>query len=250
MIFNQKEIIHTAYGYRRAGRSPFVVVAPHAAGDDHRTNMVSKILAKKLDAFLISNRKYIKPQNKTLIVASEFKCDFNSLSWDSKKNRYFWRGFKYLKTFYNDIKDYCDRARQYSKDNKAVALYIHGFENGKTGIDLGAGLKSINNKDRLVYSLSHNKKNTNTGIATMKISQLKRLKKRLEKKLIKDYNLKVSVGKIYSGWSKSSAIQYHKHEGRKDYALQIEISAKLRKNKRDIEYLAHLLSEEIKKVFL
>jgi hypothetical protein len=60
--------------------------------------------------------------------------------------------------------------------------------------------------------------------------------------------LSVSVGEKYSGWSRRSAIQFHKHAGRNDFALQIEINRKLRGFSHLSDFV-DLLADSLSQVF-
>ena len=79
---------------------------------------------------------------------------------------------------------------------------------------------------------------------------LKKFKKILETDIKNKFNLTVTVGKHHTGWSKTSAIQFHKHEGRNDYALQLEISSIFRKNKENMQYIIDLISKSLQEVFI
>lgn len=247
MIFNNNEIIHTNYGFKRYGKNKFVIIAPHAAGDDLKTALVAAKLSKKINAGLIVNNKYFKISNSKAKNNPEYTEDFNRLSWSYKHHKYLWSKKKpAMKDFFLDIDLFCQQASIYSNEKKAIAIYIHGIKNKKTGIDIGVGLKSINGKNKFINS---NKKiNNNGGFITIKINQLKKLHHNLHQKLKKEYNLSASVGKKYIGWSKQSAIQFHKHEGRNDYSLQLEINRKLR-NKKNIDRLIDILHDNLINTF-
>ena len=246
MIFDDG-IIETNYGLKREGKSFFLIIAPHAAGDDLKTALISAQLAKSLNGFLLINNKYFKKNNHRSIDQPDLIADFNKLTWSYRQYKYLWqRKTPALKTFFADIGLYCKQARTYHPEQKAVAIYIHGMKDKKTGIDIGVGLKTIRGNNKFINSAKA--QNKNSGLITIKISQLKKIKSILQKALEKDYQLKVSVGKKHIGWSKQSAIQWHKHEGRDDYALQLEINSSLRKP-INREYLINLITLALTKTF-
>jgi hypothetical protein len=243
------DIEQTNYGYKRAGKSRFVIIAPHAAGDDWKTARAARVLAEKMSASLVVNDKYFKETNGSFAGRpQEFACDFNRLCWSQKLGKYLWkRKPSDMKLFYKDIAAYCHEARIFSAEEKAVAVYVHGMRDKEIGVDLGVGLRAKNDGNKFINQWE--RPENNSGVITIRISQLKKLKAALQKKLKTDYNLTVSVGRKYIGWSSRSAIQFHKHEGRSDFALQIEINRRLRRLK-NIGAIAELLGETLSEVFI
>jgi hypothetical protein len=247
MVNQKRKKTHTIYGYNKEGTSKFVIVAPHGAGDDLKSGIIANRIAKNLNGAVVVNNQYLKPNNSRSNRADKHVRDFNRLCWSKKKKRYLWNPRPELKTFFNDIEAFCKKARKHSRDHKAVIIYIHSLKGKTIGIDLGVGLKSIKDKNKFVFNQKNISKNS--GIVTIKINQVKKLKKILEDRLLADRGLKFSIGRVHSGWSKSSGIQFHKHEGRSDYALQMEISRTLRETKDDRSYIINLISETLTKVF-
>ena len=241
----------TGYGKKSTGQSRFVIIAPHAAGDDLKTGIIARRLAKKLNGFLVINNKFIKPENNQANEKSDWVEDFNKLRWSYKHKRYLWKRKKpEMKEFFKDIDNFCKQAEQFDNENKAIALYIHGIKSEKIGIDIGAGLKKHNDSQNKVFGTKkHREVKDNTGKVTVKIGTLKKIKKQLADKFEKDFGLNISVGNHYSGWSKQSAIQFHKLEGRDDYALQLEISHLFRQDKDKINYIVSLLTETLRENF-
>ncbi len=241
----------TTYGKKNEGFSRFIIIAPHGAGDDLKTGVITHRLAKKLNGFLIINNKFIKPENRHAIEKPEQTEDFNKLRWSYTRNKYLWgRKRPEMKEFFTDIDNFCNQARKFSPDDKAVAIYIHGIKSENIGIDIGAGLKKHNDSINKVFGTKkHKEVRDNTGKVTVQISTLKKIKKQLAEKFKKDFGLDISVGNHYSGWSKQSAIQFHKLEGRDDYALQFEISHLFRQDNDRINYIVELLSETLKNNF-
>jgi hypothetical protein len=237
----------TGYGYKIKRPSPFVIVAPHAGGDDFKTATIARQLAESLNASVVVNRKFFKAGNKKAKLRPSFVEDFNQLRWSARKNQYLWNNKKVaMKEFFDDIFKLCDLARKHNSENKAVAVYLHGIKNEEVGIDLGVGIKAKGTGNKFVESLFDEA--NNSGKATIKISKLKKIRKKLGDGLKEKFDLAVMVGRIFIGWSKRSAIQFHKHEGRNDYAIQFEINNFLR-HKDNREYLISLLKETLEETF-
>ncbi len=244
----------TFYGFKQSGKSHFVVVAPHAAGDDLLTKKFASELAEQLQAFLIVNNKYIKPSNSKAENKPRFVEDLYRLSWHKKGKKFIWHQRKYiLKIFFNDIEEYTNLARRYSQEKKALIIYIHGFKNNdNVAVDLGCGTKNINEKSNKIFGLKFFNKSylQSTGEITIRINVAKKIKKELDEVIFKNYQQHVSIGKYFTGWSKSSAIQFHKAENRNDYALQLEINFEFRQNNNKRKFLINNLSKIIKKYFV
>lgn len=241
----------TCYGKKREGNSCFVIIAPHGAGDDLKTGVIASRLAKKINGFLVINNKFIKPENKRSENNPDMVEDFNKLRWSYTRNRYLWRKKKSeMKKFFQDIDNFCQQAQKFGTKQKAVAIHIHGIHSEDIAIDIGAGLKRHNHSLNKVFGTKkHNGVKCNTGKVTLKIGILKKIKKQLTEKVQKDFGLGTSIGDQYSGWSKRSAIQFHKLEGRDDYAIQFEISHLFRQDDDKINYIVNLLAETLKNNF-
>ncbi|OGY41156.1 MAG: hypothetical protein A2Y67_00990 [Candidatus Buchananbacteria bacterium RBG_13_39_9] len=249
MIVISKEYKRTKYGFKKKGQSPFVIIAPHAAGDDLKTGLIARRLAKKLNAFLVINNKFFKSTNSKAKTKPEFVQDFNKLGWGYKNRKYFWWNKKRpMRAFYSRIAKYCDLAKSYSREKKAVAIYLHGTKENEIGIDIGVGIKTKKFNDKFIKSSESNY--FCSGVPTIEIDQAKELKKLLQSELLKKYGLKVGIGCHFPAWSKRIAVQFHKNCGRDDYAIQLEINKTLRQNKKDRLYLAYLLSEVLKQIFI
>ncbi|MFH1286739.1 MAG: hypothetical protein ABII02_03225 [Candidatus Magasanikbacteria bacterium] len=235
----------TMYGRKIVGKSPFVIIAPHAAGDDLGTGIIAYRLAKKLDAFLVQNNIFKKPSSSRAAKQLEKVEDFNMLSWSYTKKKYLWgRKHKAMKEFFKDIDVFCTEARSMREDSKCVAIHIHGMTSTTIGIDIGVGAKMGMYTNMIYGARTYNLFHKNNGKITIKISLVKKLRKALEKIVKKVYNLEVTIGQHYSGWSKTSAIQFHKHEGRVDYAIQLELNQKLRQKKnidKTVRYIHNAL---------
>lgn len=239
---------NTNYGYKKNGSSKFVIVAPHAAGDDLKSGFIAQKLAQKLNAYLVVNKFYKKPNNSHAIENPHLVEDFNELTWSEKKEKYLWgRKNPAMKEFFKDIEKVSHQAKQNSPENKAIIIYIHSFTSDHIGIDIGAGAKHHNFSNKIFGSLYHREKGDNQGKITLPINLIKKIKKELEKKVKIKYNLATTVGYQYSGWSRQSAVQFHCHEDRDDYSIQFEISQHLRRSEPDLDYTIQILEETIKK---
>jgi hypothetical protein len=242
-----KEI--TDYGYKVAGRSNFVIVAPHAGGDDLNTNGLARLLARRLHASLVVNRKYFKSTNKKAGGNPAQVEDFNRLSWNNKKQRYSWKNkAPAMEQFFVDIGKYCDAARKVSKEGKAVVLYMHSLKPSHVAMDIGVGLREkggafcFHGSARSGYSC--------TGGVTIPITKLKQLKNQLAPVFEDVYNMELAIGRKYPSWSRRVAVQWHKAEGRDDYAIQFEINNNLKNNIQKVRSLSGLLAKTLQQIFL
>lgn len=238
--------IETVYGYKKLGTSHFVIVAPHGAGDDLGSPIIASRLAFKLKASLVVNTKFKKPANKKA-VNPNFVEDFNKLFWSNKIKGYKWLDRKpAMKQFYTDISDYCTQATKKTND-KPTVVYIHSFRSNTIGIDIGIGAKKDKKTAKLEGTKKHPEKKLNQGEVSLKISTAKKIRLDLEKNLNTCYNLQSTIGHGYAGWSRQSAIQYHRHPPQDEYAIQFEINQVLRSDLKNIKYTVNLLSEILKK---
>lgn len=239
-------MIKTNYGKKKTRLGRFVIIAPHGAGDDLKSGVVAVRLAKVLNSSYVINNKYQKPENKTN-KNSDLIEDFNRLKWSAVKKKFLWMKKKpAMKEFYLDIANTCDKIKN-SRGVKAVVIYVHGMQHKKIGVDIGVGLRPQGS--RLFGSGYHEETGCNTGNVTIKISQAKKIFKIVRESLQKDFNLEVSTGATFSGWSKWSGIQFHKHGDRNDYAIQVEINKFLRSDDEKINYVVDLFSRALKDVF-
>ena len=148
-----------------------------------------------------------------------------------------------------DIKEFCNQAREYGPEDKAVAIHIHGMDSADIAIDIGAGAKRTFGNGSILGTKVLNSRN-NQGDITLKISQIKKMRQLLSSFIKDKYDMSVTIGKRHTGWSKQSAIQFHKHEGRDDYAVQFEISHRFRLNKEKRNYIIDCLTSTLKEIFL
>jgi len=237
----------TIYGKKKIRNGRFLIVAPHGAGDDLKSGVISIKLANLLGGSFVINNKYKKPSNHQ-IKDDRLVEDFNRLKWSFVKQNFLWnKKVLAMKAFYSDVAEICDKIKM-STGKKAVVVYIHSMQNKKVGIDVGTGLRPQGS--RLFGSGFHDKTGNNTGEVTIKISHAKKIIKELDEELKIVFGLSAAAGDGFSGWSKWSGIQFHKHEGRNDYALQFEINEFLRSDKEKIKQTAELLAKILKNVFL
>jgi len=220
----------TDYSYKVEGSSKFVIVAPHAAGDDKNTGKIAELIAQRLNAFLMINTRFRK---RTKVKKNEE--DFNKLSWN--ENQYNWTDKKKeMKDFFDDIISFSKSARVKSKNNKAVIIYIHGLRNTEDiGIDIGAGMKEDGITGKLRGATGSNRHPDackNTGEKRVKKETIIKLRKKLNQ-MLENRNLRVTVGTKKAAWSRQNAVQFHANTP--DDSMQFEIVYALRKNDRNIE---------------
>ena len=240
----------TNYGQKKKGSSEFVVVAPHAAGDDIRTKEIAEEISRHLNASFVVNDKYIKPTNSRASSNPDTVEDFNKLSWSNSNQRYLWqRKHPHMKEFYDHIKEFAEGARQYG-DGRAIVVYIHGIADNpeQIGIDIGFGARYHNGRLKGTQGRrdKHPDSGRNTGIVRAKRAHMEQLKDTLEEKLSGDHELQAGIGEHYAAWSRQDGIQYH--AGSNDHSFQLEISSLLRKQ-TNVKYTAKLIADALKEVY-
>lgn len=241
-------MISTNYGRKKEGYSPFVIVSPHGAGDDKKSGVIANRLATKLNGFLVVNTKYIKATNSRAKYIPDRIEDFNQLCWGHSYNKYLWRKkHPDMKQFFRDIGQYCNTAQNYNVHKKAIAIYIHGMKKNGSAMDIGIGVKLLWN--RPVTACVWRMFDRNSGVMTLELHHACKLRDELKKYTAKYHPLPVTIGKHFSGWSRKSAIQFHKHGGRDDYAVQIEIDPRMRNNHAAINQTVDALSSALKQTF-
>lgn len=236
----------TNYGFKKKGRSRFVIIAPHAAGDDLKTKELSQMIAEKLNASLVVNTNFRKRVE-----------DFNKLSW--YKGEYRWiRRLEEMKEFYDDTIDFVEPTRSFT--DKPVVAYIHGMRDGKDkiGIDIGFGVKPHRGKLKGTRGKNkHPEAKGNTGFVRANRRHMKNLQALLEKALRMNYNLRAGIGEAkrydnkgrkiqFAAWSRTNGIQYH--AGRKEYSFQLEITRSLRRS-RNLKNISKIIAEVLKSVY-
>ena len=247
MPFSKVGYTITNYGYKRpAASGRFIVVAPHAGGDDLKSAFIARRLARRLKAACVINDKYFKPTNSRAAHEPELVEDFNRLSRGRKSHHYLWRRKKpAMKEFFDDVRQYCREVRSLTPGKKPVAIYVHGMPDNGVDIDLGVGLHAKKNKGRFVGSRKSDY--YCTGVLTVRFKQLKELRRLLLAKLPADVVL--GIGQRHRAWSRLTAVQFHKHAPRNDFAMQIEFSRRLRFDKIKRKCIIKLLAASLKNVF-
>lgn len=252
----------TNYGIKDKGKSRFIIVAPHAAGDDLRTEELAQSISEKLKAFVIINNKYIKPTNSRAKSIPNLVRDFNKLPL--KKGKYKWgekKGSKHMKEFYDDIMESVKSIhKSYSK--KAIIVFIHGMKDGddEINIDIGFGVKEYKGKllgtKRTKRTDRHPDAGSNTGVVRANRECMENLKKVLSK-----FDLKIGIGKAeridkygkkiqFAAWSKMNGIQYFVKNLIKipTHSFQLEIASKFRK-RNHLEHTSKIISKALKSVY-
>jgi len=204
----------TVYGEKRKGVSEFVILAPHAGGDDLKTSELAIKIANKLNGSYVINKKFTKPTNKRN-KDENYSEDFNSLPI-LKSGKYNWGKKKLaMKQFYLDAQSFC------KKDS--LILIIHGMKDKKDSeIDIGIGFIDSG----FLFNF-FKKKNTSCDL-----SRAFKLKKKLNRRV------RTTIGKYFNAKPKENAVHFFNCE-----TIQLEFSRSLRKN---IENTTKIICEAIK----
>ncbi len=236
----------TPYGFREEGRTHFVIVAPHAAGDDLRTGEVARHLARQLNGSLIVNDQFIKPRNSAAGQRPANVEDFNQLPWTPRG--YDWSRKKAsMRKFYDHIKEMAARARRHGQ-GRAVIIYVHGMQDNPdgVGIDIGAGAKYHRGVIRgAVGSNPHPDAGDNTGVVRANRRDIQKLKGKLDAGL-RPQRLTADVGRYQPAWSRRNGAQFH--AGTPDHAIQLELSSALRSEGNAAETAA-LMAKALKETY-
>lgn len=240
----------TVYGFKKRGNSRFVIIAPHGAkGDDKRSDLMAAKIARKLGGFLIVNSEYVRFNSRRAGKTDKVQ-DFNRLQWSDKYQRYLWRQSRHLpvlREFFKDVSSYCDLAEAYANDGRAVAIYIHTFKNRRIGIDIGMGMKKDARRGGLLEIDYHcGEKWTKPAIETWEAI---RIEKKLSDGLARNFKMEAGIGLSYGAARKYSAVQFHKHGGRDDKAMQLEINRLLIDNSVNMNYCADIISRVLSDIF-
>ncbi|MFB6075734.1 MAG: hypothetical protein ABEK17_01180 [Candidatus Aenigmatarchaeota archaeon] len=230
----------TSYGIKGTGSSQFVIVAPHAAGDDIRTKEMALNISKYLDAFTVINEKYIKDTNSNSEDNPDRVEDFNKLEYSVNKSKYVWENKNsHMKEFYEHIEEFCSNARKLG-NGKSITIFIHGMKDNEMGIGVDIGFGAKYQKNTTVESKKC------IGQPRTNLEDIEKIKETLGKKLLEYYGLKVSISKFYAAQSIENGIQHHiNFPGN---SLQLEISYSLRKP-NNISNTAKLIAESVKEHF-
>ena len=198
-------------GYFYASDRKFIIVAPHAAGDDKYTKELAEEIAHAVNGSLVVNTKFIKPTNNRARHHPELVEDFNRLDWNPHKNDYDFSNKKpAMVEFYADILG----------AHGKLTVFIHGMKTKKDktlGIDIGA------ESNRLT----------------------KRFTTELSNKLA-TYGYRAVLNDKFKAQRKENGIQFLKHKRLK--ALQLEFAPALRKKKMR-KITARIVAEALENVF-
>jgi hypothetical protein len=239
----------TNFGKKEKGNSRFVIVAPHAAGDDLRTAELAEEIGRLINGSVIINEIYVQ-RTSARSYQNPYVEDFNFLPWSDERQAYQWdKRHPDMKEFYENIKEYAEAARQYG-NGRAVIVYIHGMDDdGKNlGIDIGFGAKYYHSKLKgTIGEDRHPDVQDNVGEMRARPEDMEKLKAILSEKLNRDYSINVGIGERYAAWSRNNGVQFHL--GSTDYSFQLEISQFLRNPKR-IKYTAQIIADALKEVFI
>jgi hypothetical protein len=238
----------TNYGTREKGCSKYVIVAPHAAGDDLRTKEVAEEIGRELNASVVINDVYVQ-QTSTRSYQNPYVEDFNNLPWLNMQQIFLWdKRNPDMKEFYEHIQEYAADARKHG-NGRAIIIYIHGMDDDGTnlGVDIGFGAKYNEGKFKSAIGRDrHPDAQDNFGETRARPEDIEKLRALLAEKLKVDYLINVGIGERYAAWSRHNGVQYH--FGTPDYSFQIEISQFLRKPQR-IKYSAQLIADALKAVY-
>lgn len=222
----------TNYGIKKKGVSGFIIVAPHAAGDDLGTEELAQSIAEQLKASLVVNKNYVKPTNSKAGIKPV--RDFNKLSIRNEK--YVWGNdiaSRHMKEFYDDISEFMRNIISKPKYERAIIVFIHGMKDGKNKIDIDIGCGVKYHKGRLEGAKNHPDAGTNTGVFTANREYIENLKEALSK-----LGFRIGIGEAercdkngkkiqFVAWDRRNGIQYFTKT--KSQSFQLEIAAKLRK---------------------
>jgi hypothetical protein len=244
----------TNYGTKRKGSSKFVIVAPHAGGDDIRTKDLAEAIARHLNASIVVNDTYIKETNSRASTNPHLVSDFNKLSWNRTAKRYMWDNrHPHMKEFYEHISELAKHAKSYG-NGRSIIVYIHSLKDypDLVGIDIGFGAKMhqglLKGTRRSGNIPPHPNKGKNTGVLRADREDMLNLQKNLEQR-INELNpqLRVTHGEHYAAWDSRDGIQWHR--GSEDEtSFQLEFSAYLRRPE-NLESVAKMISDSLKEVY-
>jgi len=238
----------TNYGIKQKGSSKFVIIAPHAAGDDLRTKELAEEIARLLNGLVVVNEEYVQ-RTSTRSYQNPYVEDFNHLPWSDEQQEYLWdKKHPDMKAFYEHIKEYAKASRKYG-EGRAIIIYIHGMDDDgiNLGIDIGFGTKCHEGKLKgTLGEDGHPDANDNNGEIRASLKDIEKLRALLAEKLNADYSINVGIGERYTAWSRHNGVQYH--YGTPDYSFQLEVSQFLRKPPR-IKYTANLIADALKEVY-
>jgi len=226
-----------------------VFVASHAAGDDRYTGALARKLAEQTGGSYIVNKNFIKSTNSRADTCPERVADFNRNSWSHAYKKYSWKRDKPEKRiFYEDIAEIYDTAKL-RRGQKAVAIHIHGMKHEELAADLGIGLRTNTQTGELETNTDGH---VYTGRITMPVSFARDLQIGLHSVLSTEERYpvhEIGIGRLYPAFSKRMGVPFHKHNGRSDYAVQVEINRRIKEKKRDRDAFTTTFAKQLHQVF-
>ncbi len=251
----------TSYGIKQKGESRFIIVAPHAAGDDFKTREIAEIIGNQLKASFVVNKNYIKRSNSRAKSKPNMVRDFNKLSF--KNGRYFFgkkKASQDAKNFYNDIMHFIKAIHQ--KKEKPVIVFIHGMRNGKDRINIDIGFGAKKYKGKLLGTKGtkkyprHPEADSNTGLIRANRKLMITLGYYLSKQ-----GWEIGFGEAerfdkkgrklqFAAWSRTNGIQYFAKKLIKipTYSFQLEIDRGLR-NKSKLKNISEIIAKVLKEIY-
>jgi len=218
--------IETNFGYIINGiieprKINFILVAPHAAGDDRQTDPITAALARELNCHALVNNKFKKQGNKH-IEDSNFVEDFNRPSWNAEEKIYEWDEKKReMHEFYRQLSQLIKQIKQINP-LQPVSLFIHGMKENSVEVDLGCGARYHNGN--LIGTTKHPQAGKNTGIITLELEKVILIKHELIA-----LGISATIGQYEAAWRRNNGVQLC--AGLNCRALQIELSGEFRKKK-------------------
>jgi hypothetical protein len=225
------ERIKTDYGWRAAGESKFVIVAPHGAGDDEETHLVAEEIARIMGAVVVVNRNYKRET-----------CNLNDISDVATNEK--------KRDFFADVDQSVEEAREYSANEhdgkeRAIVIYIHGMKNrGDVGVDVGIGAKWNVSRGKYQGARYHPEAGQKKGKVRANIAMTREMRVNMDEKLRTEKGKRAWIGKVFAAWDEDNGIQHH--AGTDDYSMQIEISRDLRD---DPKYIAGVIAESLQEAY-
>lgn len=230
------------YGHMIEKTSPFIIVAPHAAGDDAFTRYVVYGIVEDLQASAVINTTYIKPTNSKAEQYPERVEDFNKLAWWEKKEKHtFATKHKDMKTFYKDIFKLQESVRK-KELGRSIIVHIHGMSSTSSCLDIGMGAWYNLGKGEFEDSSSVKE---NNGHITMPKEITVLLRKKMEEVFKQQCSKDITIGRHFPAWSRKSGIQSHATINPADWALQIEMDKSLRTNAKTAKHSGKLISQAL-----
>lgn len=243
--YAKRQPVVTEYGCIKYGSTPFVILAPHGAGDDYNTDALAEELHKLLDASVFINTEYVKPTNQKGVKPV---ADFNHFRWYYDKKVYIMSGkHPAMRAFYRDA--YRHIRKLHRAEIRPVVIHLHAFKHKDIAVDIGAGFTSENCAPQDLRETNKGEWFENTGVITCKPQDIYAFQRHLSSVLkSKKLASHVTIGCVYPGISRQTAVQYHYHRHPYACIFQLELSQSLRK-KDTVHTTATALAQALKDTF-